>query len=868
MEFARARNPLNGRVCGIKQEKRTNKKKRLAAAAAVTDGEDADGEQKSKRKETNVKSKRMDIATMIFLTQSSARHQARLDAMITTLGSLRMECLPPNNHNNTIEQDVLFVNTISRVELVKLRDALAAKLADSAPLCVSILADACLRRMHTTPGAWLPLACVSDCVCAATLPNLVSELMRVFLSSAASFDRRPVEHILRKVLPRGSAARNFNDVFADYTEVSPDMKNMIHRMLICSLVGNYRHSTGHMSMDARVKLYRWFDAEPLATADSDEKEAKRQQKTRTFMQTSMIHMCPRLFIFVIRDYIIHLLEDNAVLRKHFDAAYDYAAFKTITSAAVTWARQYFETNTRNQGTLCRRELFAPNPKFKREMATKFERFHGQMLRTQVKAPPVPFFDFLGSLRGQAPVDLVRIRNQIATGLEKAPMAVPLHDADADADDAMVDDDEVDEKKEKKAEARAEAGEEDEDPDVDQFTLYEKFDDIRALTALVGKMAVAPAVAPEAKRRDPVKLTKQGLPYESSRAMHEYVGRFSRTSTADQVFEAVLQVLVYFGADPAGVVELRGMWEKYKAGGIASTAWRLEMYRFAKRMPFTWALVVAAWTSRLAHTSVRLFDLDYDTYRNQVDAVCRRLDCTPDQIPETACRMCVCTACQSPKSWVNDPLRASTKAKYSFGLKDVMVDLYTDKVTCRSAKAFMHLHCGGQELGVVPLLGSVLEYRGKLYMICPQKNGGHMMIFNPAHSTFTERGPACHECTLEIARERHALLRKNHEYGPAHVHKCFVCEKKIAKPANAFVYAKTTIVCQKHNKPELRAFLLRTLDAHIIETRHTDLKSEQAIRTAILALRSQTKDNWADFNTKRNNMLLKQLRKNTWAKSRN
>lgn len=346
-----------------------------------------------------------------------------------------------------------------------------------------------------------------------------------------------------------------------------------------------------------------------------------------------------------------------------------------------------------------------------------------------------------------------------------------------------------------------------------------------------------------------------------------IQRLPPQTGTDQVFAYVLEILSYFGADPEGVHTLGQLWQRYKDGGTTSRSRKEEMLRFSRRFPVTWANVVTAWIARCAHASARIFLLDHSTFAYQVDAVANRFNCTIKALPDTATSLCICTVCRKVRSLVREPSAASTKQTYVYGLKDVGIDLYTGKVTCRKAKSFMHMQCRTEGLGRVDMTGAVLEYRRKLYMMCPQKNCGHKFQLNPSHAHFNHRGAACPDCTLKLAREAHDRLRKQHPYAVEQGHKCFLCNKRISKARNAFIFARNTLVCSapKHQLKLLTDYVRRHVSWLLLDKRHDSDEAMVAIRQAMLKFKDENKAAWASHNAKRNDAILRQLKKNAWSR---
>lgn len=826
MDLARAKNPMTGKVPGAK------------------------GKRKKKTEDSKEESKsdQIDLSTLIYLTQSPTRHTARVSTLTLQLGSLRLHRL-----NTTLQQDLDYINTLTRSKLIETCNQLDLDIQQQqVNLTASILLDAALRRLaYVTNGDndpdW-PAAEFEQVPCAATLPDLHSALLRVMVSHTASTARRPLAHLMRKALPRRSAGRLFFRVIPRYIKVSPLVQRTVYGMLMASLIGNYKHSTGHMSLGARTWLRDCFDPQPMTKG-----------KLRETMQNKLMEWCPTLFVFVIRDHMIHILEDDSAARKHFDARYDYNGFKSITTQAIEDVRKYIETNTKPGGTLTEEHALplVGLPQFKKDLHRLLNRMHSRMLRIQAAPAAAPFFQFLGNLRGQVPNRSDLVQQQAELHKQDKVM-------DESSDDyAAVEEEEYDEEDDPDKEQEAK-----EEPDEEEhhYQLIENFDDIKSLEKLVDEMDAKDEK--KAEKPPVIRLTRQGVSHAHSKAWRGIFARVPSHTNADTAFDLVLKMLSYFGVDPDAPRELKGMWQRYTEGGSTQKHWKAEMTRFSKQYPVTWCNIIAAWIAFCEHTSAHIYKLDWSTSHYQIEALGERFKCGTRALPDTATSLCLCIVCRKVRSLVREPGEASVKQTYIYGLKDVGVDLFSGRLSCRKSKALMHMQCRTQDLSRVNLLGCVLVYRHRLYMHCPQKKCGHSFQFCAPHAAFSARGPACPNCTLDMIRATHNKLRKEHEFAVERNFKCFLCNKRIAKATNGFIFAKGTVVCAnpKHRHKDLVDYVRTNVPWVVLDKRHEIDSAAQAVRTTMLKLREETRSAWADHNTKKNNAILKQIRKNKWSKS--
>lgn len=839
--------------------------------------EDTDSKETKKQKKPK-EEHRIDLSTMLYLTQSVDRLTARVRTLALHLGSLRLNRFSLFRRSDpSLLDDIQHVNMMTRSNVVSTCNRLRETVASTKKaLAASILLDACLRRhvyivSECRDEEW-PDARFEDAPCTATITDLHSSFLYVLVSPGCSIAGRPLAHMIRKVLPRRSAARKYNTVMVKYMKASKTVERVVFGTLMASLIGNYKHSTRHISFEARMWLRDMFDDTPLPRRPEEEKERDEALRVRTLVREKLIHWCPALFKFAVRDHLIHLLEDDLAAKKHFDARYGYASFVAMTTEAIDAVRDYIERNLQVSGTLLPEHLQPPvgDPQIKIDLKRLFGRIHSRMLNHQAQPAPVPFFEFLGSMRNQIKprVDLVEKQIELHKHKHKQRRRMDLEAEDEEEEEDFKDD--LDEDEDKQAPAADGDDDDGEDTAAHHFRLLENCADIGSLDRLMREMNLDKKAKPKpVENKTGVRLTKQGVTYTHSRAWHALFERLPPDLSLEETFHFVLAMLPYFTVEPDAIHELRRMQQLHLEGTATRKIWHSQLGVFAARFPTAWSNIVAAWITRCAHSSARLFALDRSMLDNQVEAIASRFGCPPSHLPSSATSLCVCLACRKVRSLVREPAAASTKPGYIYGLKDVGSDLFTGKLTCRNAKAFMHLQCKNQHLSRVNLLGFELGYRRRRYLHCPQKKCGFLFQYHPQHAAFPRGQPACPTCTLEMARATHKKVRKEHPFAIEQKFKCFLCDKKLVTPGTSFIFAKDTVICSnaKHGHRHMVDFVAGNVPGAILRQRNKDTNAALAVRKAMLDCREKLKDMWAARNARRNNSILKLSKKNKWIRSK-
>lgn len=764
---------------------------------------------------------------MLQLTRSTKQeHLDRCKTFLDTLPPLRIQCL------SILKLDAAIDAVNASAEFKALEAEIESHCQNE--FNWSLLADACLKRDP---------ARLADVHCPVNMPEMHPMFLRVLVSANVPVIGVPMAHIFRKMFPKGSAARTAHTVLKPYIVKSALLASTINKMMVCSLVGNYPHSCNRLNLESRVKVYEWFSAKPTSVFG-------------IYVSThKLLAKFPRLYTHVIRDHMVHLLEDDPIAFKHFNAKYDFVSFKSITQSAIEWIRRYIETNP-----------VVPGAKLNTEWGSHLDRMHHRMLRCQTKSKQISFFQFLGEIRGQAPIRLERIHRQI----DDSDIKVKIEEQPKHGFDDTDDNEDSEAKQEEQEEKEAEE---------EEALLETMASDKMSVAAMIrlmslneesidSKRAKKTKVKFKENRRGVV-LTKHGLPLATSAQVYECMRRLAEIGDSDTVLGRFLDSLaVLLGADRKGVTEMKKLWQIYKEDRTPDSSIRERVYHFSNVFPFTWALICAAWAARQFTTNIKLYKLDYSTMRNQLNALCKRFNCAMKDIPPAAFKMSICMGCQQPKIYTKDWNRATNKETYSFGQKEASIDLYTGKSYCRANKSFMHFRCGVQEIMHVDIIGHALVLKGRVYTHCPQPNGGHIAVLNPAHCKANEFTLSCYACTLDHEHDSLTRTINQHPYGPLSTNKCMVCDKKVVKLVNKHVYAKSTVLCQKCHSDALLHFLTRNLPVSVVENRMISENAEARIREAILKHRRTIKENWKEHNKNKNVAALKHAKKIQWAKSRN
>jgi hypothetical protein len=104
-------------------------------------------------------------------------------------------------------------------------------------------------------------------------------------------------------------------------------------MVLCSLLGNYPHvpPRARMTGEARVLLYRLLNVE------------SRDPCSNAWFQ-SLLHGCPALVVWCVREYLVHALLDDPGMRAQVEDVMNFARFRELVARAMLTARTYIRQN--------------------------------------------------------------------------------------------------------------------------------------------------------------------------------------------------------------------------------------------------------------------------------------------------------------------------------------------------------------------------------------------------------------------------------------------------------------------------------------------------------------------------------------------
>jgi hypothetical protein len=231
--------------------------------------------------------------------------------------------------------------------------------------------------------------------------------------------RKPMTHILSKVINIRCQARKFSTVVMKYLSTSVvrvnkkrkyDYNSHLNReslqtskqmkeMFICSILGNYEHipATSRLQASARYELYRLMHGSAF----------------HEWFQ-NLVQYCGLLVINTLRDFVIFSIESDQALHQHLQKLMNLKSFKSIVVDSMQRVRSYF-----NQ-MMCigTSSLFISLTKGMKDAYSCGSAFndinkllsgsHTSILKISYRRPNLHMYQFLLSMRKRCPLKAYRL----------------------------------------------------------------------------------------------------------------------------------------------------------------------------------------------------------------------------------------------------------------------------------------------------------------------------------------------------------------------------------------------------------------------------------------------------------------------------
>jgi hypothetical protein len=196
---------------------------------------------------------------------------------------------------------------------------------------------------------------------------------------------------------------------ADYASIA-HRRRQFRKIVLCSMLGNYPHSQHRIaSANARIALYNSV-------------ESKDRPQGIAWFQ-SMLHGCPSLVVWSVREFLVHTILDNDALQMQVGELMHFDSFRDLTARAMAAARTYLEQNAMHAWSSLGRSLIHGAPSlctclvkrggpcthlepWLKDMTKVLQPFHEQMLCIQYHKPKIDAVAWLVSSDARKAAGLV------------------------------------------------------------------------------------------------------------------------------------------------------------------------------------------------------------------------------------------------------------------------------------------------------------------------------------------------------------------------------------------------------------------------------------------------------------------------------
>lgn len=218
------------------------------------------------------------------------------------------------------------------------------------------------------------------------------------------------------------------------------------------------------------------------------------------------------------------------------------------------------------------------------------------------------------------------------------------------------------------------------------------------------------------------------------------------SVGPQIITRLLPFLVeYLGMNRESALEMAQICDAYYRTTDARSITNRRLGELGENDPHALRLLVTAIVIWRNISHIGIYGVPLNWTENQIAAV-------KEPAVEKVC-FYYCDVCMAAKSMVRDGSGRRIN-RYKEAFFDTMVggDLLP---RCKNDETdICGRRCGDVPLRAIPLIGRLVRFSGMLITICPQGDcGGQHMRFMPETCEWTEKGPACNDCTRKIRRER-------------------------------------------------------------------------------------------------------------------
>jgi hypothetical protein len=619
----------------------------------------------------------------------------------------------------------------------------------------------------------------------------------------------PFTHTLSKLLPSRSQTRSFGTVLAkemnyeraesmpQRMEAKPSAKELnkeakedakvnasrmlsrrIKHLTMTSLLGNYLHVENPESRPIGE------ERNMIQTILKFEKNNYNNWFTR------ILHDCPLLVKFCLRDFLIFSLLDSPALLNRLHSFIRFDHFQHVVSKATDAIRLYFKEHIAIPYSSLAMSLEHNgqlNHHWMVELSDQLEVFEAEMNSALYGKPKTNITTFLSGKKVRAAAPLV---NRPLTSTEQEQMTVqqqpPTLEQEDEIDDLRIN--------------NVIAGD-----NTDRYSL--KFNSI---ISDIRKNVTEKQNIHKAKQRD----------YLASMFILRFISQQQYT-----MLESLIHILVhrsnwcilqrvvawfgFFNVPDSMIQFIQQIIECHQQGSVTLDN-RISMLVYVQQHnPHAYNLlqIVAELIKETIRTPRVLGLLPWHVAENQITVIQQRLGphgCNSPFILDNHTRFVYCRVCETVYSLVVDH-KSVYKQIYDSCLRNASTDLLTGLPYCRHNKVNHRGACTDIPLSYITMIGARIVCDGRAIQHCAgvRPDGVHcgaLMVIDEESSKENRFGHLCKQC---IDAQRKQVLKEWHEWSDARTTVCDLCGKPASNEKTSYIFPFGLITCQNHHKLKLQ-----------------------------------------------------------------
>ena len=554
------------------------------------------------------------------------------------------------------------------------------------------------------------------------------------------------------------------------------VRRSFKEVVLCALLGNYPHSTLRVHpREIRQRLYSlllegdaWFQA--------------------------LLHQCPTLVVWCVRDYLVHALLDDRGLREQIEGVMQLAKFQALVEQAMVSVRTYIlqnipyswsslcrESAPGNVGFTCRcmcgRRNGQPKSSVPKcvfagvtwlaDVTELLHALHEPMLAIAYRKPDTSELSFLLGIEVRKAAPLVQRPGYAPTSTQMP--------SDYDSDD------------------------DDDDGDSPHQVGHR----------LIRSLGLREHVQRMVKQRNDDDVARQRDDATSTRSLAyltpvQFECLCFLVSRANTLLDLVTEVSRNeFGMHPESASYILRLLQSHRTGSVTKHDRVKAVVALQRRDPHSYNLLQVGAELLRDRDSRRarvVGDLPREAYEAQLAAAQAKWS-TPGAVEETSVCLVACGVCGTVYSNVHDA-HTLHHTFYRYGLFNVVRDYETGQVFCRRNKVNHKGSCRDAPLLKINLLGIRYSFERRVYQLCVRC--GDIMVPDRRSCADASEfgGMICCDCT-----EAQTALRNLHSHTDRFLERCsrtcVCCNKRTPSQAATFLFPFNVVVCLRHMSNFLR-----------------------------------------------------------------